>query len=517
MTARAHPPTRSPATRGPSTPRGAAGRTFLGELEAAATDLVNGDSQRTVAKRIADLCAPLLNGDGRKPNELELTARLSALNETYALVLVGDRAAVLQESPGPDGRPQSVFLSTTAFHEWLRPETFYSVEARRKAPLSKLWLEWPDRRQFTGIVFDPSGKAPKIYHNLWRGFAVAPDPRGEKGCRRFIDHVAENVCSGDEQLFNWVMGWFAQMIQQPTSRLGTSLVLRGPQGAGKSIVGATIGSILDPHYESVSEARYLVGRFNSHLARCLLLQLEEVTWGGDHAAAAKLRDLITNGSQLIEYKGKEPVRVRNYLRVMATGNSRWLVPAGLEERRFAVIDVGERQLQNSRYFAAIAKELEDGGRAALLHYLLHFPLDGVPLRDIPETPALVEQKSASLSPEQKWWLDILVRGELPGDVAGGGQIPTRRLQDHYLEHVQRMGVQRKSSETELGMWLRSVAPGLTRKKITVLAAGKSERVPGYVFPPLAECRRVFDRLIAGDAAWFDTSSGHWQPSSSDSS
>jgi hypothetical protein len=296
-------------------------------------------------------------------------------------------------------------------------------------------MQWPKRRQYDAVVFEPNAPAGSGRYNLWRGFAVEPSDEGS--CQRFIDHVADNVCSGDESLFNWVMGWFAQLIQEPTNKLGTSLVLRGPQGAGKSMVGTVIGSLLEPHYKLVSESRYLVGRFNAHLATLLLLQLDEATWGGDHAAAGKLRDLITGDTQQIEYKGKEPVTLRNYLRLLVTGNNNWLVPAGLDERRFAVLDVGDRCAQNHAYFARIRQELDAGGRAALLHYLLNFDYSDIPLREIPSTMALAEQKVASLDAEQQWWLDILRRGQLPGDREGTGETNCTTLYEHYIDQAQR--------------------------------------------------------------------------------
>jgi hypothetical protein len=58
--------------------------------------------------------------------------------------------------------------------------------------------------------------------------------------------------------------------------------------------------------------------------------------------------------------------------------------------------------------------MNNGGREALLHYLLNFDLTKVNLRTIPDTAALTEQKIESLSVNQQWWLDVLKRGELPG-------------------------------------------------------------------------------------------------------
>ena len=86
---------------------------------------------------------------------------------------------------------------------------------------------------------------------------------------------------------------------------------------------------------------------------------------GVHAAEGKLKDLITGQDHLIEFKGKEPIKVRNYVRLFVTGNPDWLVPAGFEERRFAVLEIGEAHMQDKAYFAAIDEQMDNGGREAL--------------------------------------------------------------------------------------------------------------------------------------------------------
>jgi hypothetical protein len=62
--------------------------------------------------------------------------------------------------------------------------------------------------------------------------------------------------------------------------------------------------------------------------RGLLLYADEGFWAGDHAAEGKIKDLVTGDFHFVEFKGKEPVKIRNYVRVLVTGNPNWLVPAG---------------------------------------------------------------------------------------------------------------------------------------------------------------------------------------------
>ena len=434
------------------------------------------------------------------------------LNEEHAVILLGDRPAVLREGVDQDGLPDIRLLSVNGFHEWMRPQVALLGEDgdRKRVPKSKVWINDERRRQYLGLTFLPCAEPSLGYYNLWKGFAVEPDPAegARSRCQRLLDHIADNVCRGDEALFAWVMGWFAQMVQEPMRKLGTSLVLRGPQGAGKSIVGEEIGALLGPHFQIVNDSRFITGRFNAHLVNCLLLQLEEATWGGDHAAAGKLKDIVTGEHHLIEYKGKEPVRVRNYVRLLITSNNEWVVPAGLEERRFAVLDIGEDKLQDGPYFEAIRRDLrERGGRAALLHYLLTYDYRDIPLRQIPSTGGLYEQKLASLDPERTWWLDVLTAGKLPAPSGDAGVVPTDALYQHYTAHAKERGVTRRMGDVSLGHFLRKALGDALRDELrhkrTLYVGGSPTRPWCYVLPALADCRRAFAQAIRTEIAWPD--------------
>jgi hypothetical protein len=439
---------------------------------------------------------------------------VAKLNESYALVIVGDKTAIMNLAV--DGAIK--FLTHSAFDLWHANRYIYYQDKngdQKKISLAKHWLHHPQRRQYEGIVFAPGREVPNHF-NLWRGFAVEPKT-GD--CSKFLAHMKDNVCRGDDKLYKWVVGWFAQIFQQPENKMGTSLVLRGPQGVGKTKVGEVTGSLLGVHYVPVSDPRFVTGRFNSHLISCLLLHADEGFWAGDHAAEGKLKDLITGKHHFIEYKGKEPIRVANYVRLLVSGNPDWLVPAGFEERRFATLDVGDAKMKNTAYFAAIDAEMDNGGREALLNYLLSFDLkaEGVNLREIPKTAALLDQKLSSLSPEQGWWLDTLMRGELPWGVEEPGRCPASRLFERYIKHASRRGARRRSIEVQLGMFLRKHVPKLIKSEATYKHWTGSEMKDTagavYAFPPLAECRAAFAKTLGHDdkIAWVEKSEWSFEP------
>ena len=70
----------------------------------------------------------------------------------------------------------------------------------------------------------------------------------------------------------------------------------------------------------------------------MLFQFEEAFWAGDKQAEGKLKLLITSKLHMIERKGYEPYMVGNYARIYITSNNDWVVPATVDERRFAIFE-----------------------------------------------------------------------------------------------------------------------------------------------------------------------------------
>jgi hypothetical protein len=412
---------------------------------------------------------------------------VSNINHDHALVLVSNKAAVMRLESGPDFR----LLQVDSFKQWFANQCIEIDE--KPVSIAKLWFVHPQRRQYQGIEFVPNG-GRSGYYNLWQGFAVEPR---QGSCQLFLDHLKDNVAQGDDDLYKWVVGWFAQIFQQPDQKMGTALVLRGKMGVGKTKVGEVIGALLDPHYVLVAQPRYVTGQFNSHMRHILLLQADEAFWAGDKAAEGRLKDLVTGKKHLIELKNFEPIFINNYIRLFVTGNEHWVWPAGFDERRGAILDVGDQHAEDHLYFAAIDNEMDNGGREALLYHLLNFDLSQVNLRVIPKTDALLEQKIEGMTSQQAWWLDMLKKGLLPWGAAERNACPKTKLYYRYIKHAKLQGVNRRAIEVSLGMFLSKVCgSGLTSTKVDAI-------IPVYRFPSLKECRALFEKRIGQALTWDD--------------
>lgn len=372
--------------------------------------------------------------------------------------------------------------------------------------VGKWWISHPQRREYKTLVFSPGNDVPGSY-NLWKGFACEP----RKGdCQKFLTHIHDNICGGNEEYTTYMLGWLARMIQHPDSPGQTAIVLRGKQGTGKSFFVKQIGALLGRHFMQVSDPKHLVGSFNAHLRDTILLFGDEAFYAGDKKHESVLKMLITEEIITIESKGIDAEAAPNYVHCILASNSHWVVPAGPEERRFFVLDVGDSQQQNASYFRDIAEQMENGGREALLHYLLTYDLSGYEVRKIPKTEALREQKLLSLDSEEEWWYTKLVDGRLLFDKEGW---PLEVMKDDvyadYIDYVAGQSVYRRANRTALGKFISRVCPEVgTKQKAVRLKKMTNDgyvteynaRPYFYLLPPLARCREIWDEMY-GEEKW----------------
>jgi hypothetical protein len=427
------------------------------------------------------------------------------MNKQYALTILGDKAVIIWERWDPNTKRFIPNYVNAAALRMQLANKFVTV-GRKELPVFDYWLEHEDRKTYDGVVFEPGITTPG-YYNLWRGFTYDPDPTGDWSMLQ--EHLMQNVAQGDESLYNWIVGWFAQMIQQPRMKPGTSLSLRGRQGTGKTIIGQHFGALMRDNYVYVDDERYVTGQFNSHMANALLMQADESFFAGDPRHIGRLKGMVTANTNRIEPKGKDSFEINNYLRLLITSNEAWIVPAAFEERRFAVVDVSEGRMQDRNYFKAMADQMRSGGYEGLLHYLQTFDLTTIDIGRIPSTKALSDQKHHTLNGVSRFWFERIRDGEITQTRSDWPDAV--QCEEFYLAFIKRMmqwGALRKPSDSQFGKELKEFMPhgALNRvKKLTDIYDERGSMTRArrwcYEIPPLEECRAKFDEVMGSATDW----------------
>jgi len=428
--------------------------------------------------------------------------RVRELNMKHAVVMVGGRFTILNEDWDPVfNRPTITFSSKADFTERYGNIQVPNPNAGRSlVKLGSYWLASPNRRQYDGITFSPGREHP-TYYNLYRGFGVEPRP-GDWSL--FERHIRKIIAGGVNEVAEYLLNWLAQLFQNPGGwRPGVAIVLRGKRGTGKGVFVNDIGKMVGPHFLHVASQRMLTGQFNNHQKDALLVFCDEAFWAGDKGSEGVLKALITEEEFMVEPKGKDPFAVKNHIRLIMASNEDWVVPAGLEERRFLVLDVSDRHMQDIEYFKAIVEQMNKGGREAMLHDLLNRDISNASLNDFPRTQALLDQIISSMSPVGKFVFEGLKEGSFSTRQVKWEAIPTEDLYERYKDFCSGLGVRFKLPMQEFGKQLKRYLPGVTKKRLPSKNSyrEKDGRSNHYVFSPLADCRRNFEREVRMKIDW----------------
>lgn len=424
---------------------------------------------------------------------------IERVNIEYAFIKAG--AFIIQETTDHHGRFDTLRLSPSEMHSWFANKTM--TVGKKTAPISKFWMEDPRRREYDRVVFSPLNQISARFYNLWRGFKYEPaDTSNHPTVDMFREHLFENVCRRNEEQARWLTGFFAHLIQYPGVKPLTALVFKGEKGVGKNACVERVGALVGTHFMVADSDRYLLSNFNSHLESNLFFVLDEASWAGDKRAEGRLKGLITGTEHVIERKGMEPYRVDNLTRVAILGNEEWLVPASVDERRFAVFDVGDGRKQDRKFFEDMRVGMEAGGYSYLLRYLMEIDLSTFDVNGVPKTVALTHQKHQSLEPLYEWWLDCLAEDELVGatfETALPEYVCPKRVREAFFNWVKQRQIRsRLPNKKNFFPLLRKAAPSYIKVKKQV---NPDDSTYAMHNPGIEILRKDWESYIGGPYDW----------------
>lgn len=428
------------------------------------------------------------------------TEIVQEFNQKYAVLSKGRKAVIMVFGDDESSYDE---WEVGAFHLITKPEHLF-VKVDGKAKLlqkSEEWLKDKRRTFYRDSVFEPNSPVRPDVYNRWRGWPVSPGGDSAK-CEKFLWHIRHIICGGNESYAHWLIGWMAQIIQHPETKMGTAIVLRGIHGCGKDTFAELFGLLMGGNdsilMETASNQKHFLGGFNKILETAILFRVAEGFWAGNKQAESNLKDLVVAPKLQIEQKGVDSDGKLNYTRFVITSNEKWVVPAAPTERRWAVFDVKpDKAGQRKEYFEPMYRDMENGGAEALMSYLMEYDYSDIDLSVAPKTEAFREQVGESLSKLERWWFDSLTAGHIVQSLCadwseGPLTISRDAVWNAWLEWGRDVRWGGTVSREFLGKELRRFtddAMNTSRPRIGLT------RERAYVFPSLHECREAFNRAL----------------------
>ena len=204
------------------------------------------------------------------------------LNRKYQVVNESGKVRVLFFT-SEHGRETAEYMSFADFRN-LHMHKLVVLDAKDKdgnpitAPLGNYWLKHPERKQYSGVTFEPlnlpviDGKL-----NLWRGWGIKPEA-GDWSLMQ--QHIFEVLASSNREHEEYILNFAAWCVQHPGEQAEVALVFRGPEGTGRGIFARMMCRIFGQHAIQVSNIKHVTGNFNRHLRDCCFLFADEAFWPG---------------------------------------------------------------------------------------------------------------------------------------------------------------------------------------------------------------------------------------------
>jgi hypothetical protein len=286
-----------------------------------------------------------------------------------------------------------------------------------KVDVLNLWAQNDRRRKFRSVEFNPTqdgdyGDTMNLFTGLKAQYLEDPDLDMLQPLFKFLKEV---FAAGDEKVFQYLLAWQAQLVQEPDKKLGVTLNFISPQGCGKNLFWEEFfGDLVigEKYYNISFNIASTIGRFNSQSATTLLQIHDEARTDDARASYSQMKSMITGKHIRVEKKFCDPQTVRSYTRfVTLTNDEKSVIVEGRtpnDDRRTFVQDLASTYQRNSQYFDDLCSKILTTDMAnAYFTFLRNFDLSTVNLREIPETAARKRIRAYNEKPLDRFIDDLL--------------------------------------------------------------------------------------------------------------
>ena len=214
-----------------------------------------------------------------------------------------------------------------------------------------------------------------------------------------------DLCSGrNEILREYMLNWYAHLLQQPFDLPGVGLIFTGKKGVGKDtlhdfMIAYVIGENHGRNYENSKQffAPHDTGRKDK-----FLVKLEEANREQCMANADWLKGMVTSKTVTYNPKGSKEITTPNYNRLVLTLNpGRSPVELTGGERRWVFFTVPPTYKGNLEHWGMVRKVLfNDEAGKTVAEYLLKRDLTGFNVRKLPENDFLTQLTETERSSEE---------------------------------------------------------------------------------------------------------------------
>ena len=190
------------------------------------------------------------------------------------------------------------------------------------------------------------------FYNLYKELNYQPT----EGDWSHIKATLEHLFGKDTDDYKMALDYIQLMYIKPTQKLPVLALVSEEHGTGKTAFLNLISHIFEDN-AIIGDNELLLSNFNSNLAGKIAVGIDETELEGNGEVATKIKRLVTSEYLLMEMKGKDKVKVANFMKLIMTSNhpEKFVYP-DKDENRYWIVKVNslseeEKKINMNEFFA----------------------------------------------------------------------------------------------------------------------------------------------------------------------
>lgn len=235
---------------------------------------------------------------------------------------------------------------------------------------------------YVRVTLEPYGakeinrEEAKGYLNIFPGFMHKYDENFNVDMsivNVWLDHIKLVLCDNNEEIYNYLLKYFTNLLLHPCKKSGALLIIKGNQGSGKNSAFDVFNKFVigDSIAKTVCNMEQITGRFNGMRQSLIMTVLDEAVDNKNKAAMNAFKSLITSDFVTIEHKGKEAFQVRDFNNYVILTNNDFSSFIEESDRRSLCLLTNDSLIGKHDYFNNYYNTLSsvDAGKH-IFHYLI---------------------------------------------------------------------------------------------------------------------------------------------------
>lgn len=267
-----------------------------------------------------------------------------------------------------------------------------------------------------------------------------------------IKNLLKHICI-TEDVYNYVLKWYAWKIQYPHIKLPTALIFQSEKGTGKTKFQELVIKKIFEHLWRAVNVENFEEKYNSYLFGVLLVHMEEaVSDESKEKTSQKVKSYVSDTQISLRVMNKDPYNVKCYANISENTNTH--KPINLEEndRRYIIVGFQQKKIDNTIIQALIDNQDEEV--KAFYYYLKNLKLDQLELINPIHTEAKTNIRKYTMTSIDNFFDEFDFNVFEPKDLIKEKFFETQLFYKRYLTFCQEYGYKNPSSRNKFTMELK---------------------------------------------------------------